>query len=84
MTTLNPDPWYAWFKYSHPGLFERLKRIKARLIQIEQSDGMEPKAISAKIQEFLEKYVSISAIFNNNKMNSQTATENNNNRQQQQ
>eukprot|EP00929_Paragymnodinium_shiwhaense_P025258 TRINITY_DN15328_c0_g1_i1.p1 TRINITY_DN15328_c0_g1~~TRINITY_DN15328_c0_g1_i1.p1 ORF type:complete len:529 (+),score=134.85 TRINITY_DN15328_c0_g1_i1:92-1678(+) len=27
---LNPDPWYAWFHHSHPGLVERLQNMKLK------------------------------------------------------
>ena len=26
---LNPDPWYAWYHFSHPPLVERLRAMKA-------------------------------------------------------
>merc|ERR1740121_2808131 len=27
---LNPDPLYAWFHHSHPGLIERIQNMKAK------------------------------------------------------
>lgn len=27
-STLSPDPWYAWYHYSHPTLFERVKNLE--------------------------------------------------------
>ncbi|EAR85063.2 M48 family peptidase (macronuclear) [Tetrahymena thermophila SB210] len=86
VSTLNPDPWYAWFKHSHPGLFERLKRIKQTLFQIEKQNGLENQQIQEKIQNFLEEYVSINGrnhqnIDNSNNrhyINSPNNTNNNN------
>lgn len=37
-STLDPDPWYSWWHYSHPPLLERLSAIDAILTKTQKKD----------------------------------------------
>lgn len=51
-SSIEPDPWYAWYHHSHPTLFERISRIK-KLICYEESES---ESMSSEYSSILSEF----------------------------